>query len=103
MSESAALNVIGKPYDAVAVMIGNAFDYATKGSMRDFPTRVSEWIDAHASDRRYRLQWNAATSDFSSAIITYRGRRLYVYGRWDAASRDRTYYVRVAGVAGVIR
>lgn len=78
--------------DADAIMIGRAFEYASKGAMRNFPAHVAEYINDLAPDRRYKLQWLAASSDYVSAVVRYRGRKLYVYGKWDSESKTRTYY-----------
>lgn len=93
------LNVIGQRYDADAVMLGKAFDFASNGPARDFWERVADYVDSTARDRRYKVKVRAASvggSGIDSAIIEYRGRRLYVWGRWDSISKTRTYYVELS-------
>lgn len=61
--EDRALNVIGKPYDADAVMIGRAFEWAAaKGRIRDTWANVAEYVWCNASDRRYKVHPLAASS-----------------------------------------
>jgi len=93
MANKVALNTIGHRYDADAVMIGRAFDYASRHAMREFSDRVAEYVYDYALDRRFKVSWRAASSDFASAIIRYRNRRLYVEGVYDPETKRRTYYV----------
>lgn len=70
--EDRALNVIGKPYDADAVMIGRAFEWAAaKGRIRDTWANVQEYVRIYASDRRYKVHPLAASSDFTSATAIF--------------------------------
>lgn len=108
MTTREALNTIGRPYNATAVMLGRAFDYAdeimrasdsvrrAKRAALGLPVLnrhqlVEEYVHEMASDRRYKLKWGAATE--SSAILTYMGTRYYIEGIYSAESQDRTHYV----------
>ena len=88
-----ALNVIGKPYNADAVLIGNAFYYAQREPAKTRGEFIYNYPRDNGSDRRYRIFFNAATSNLSSAIVTYKGRRYYVDGIYDANAHERTFYV----------
>ena len=88
-----ALNIIGARYDASAVRIGYAFDYAQHEPMNKRAKFISDYVRDNSDDRRYTLKFLAASSNFSSAIVEYRGRRLYVNGKYDPITRERTFYV----------
>ena len=108
---SKALNVIGRPYNSVAVMLGRAFDYAdevmrasdsVRRAKRESlslpvltrPQLIAEYVDEAAADRRYKLKWGAATD--SSAILTYMGVRYYIDSVYHADTKSRTHYVHLA-------
>lgn len=101
-----ALNVIDQPYDSDAVMIGRAYDYQAElgrtvgarfayldetGEPRGVDDVAKAYVRTMQQDRRYRLHVLSSTGD--SAIVTYRGRRLYVEGVWNAVEKSRTFYV----------
>ena len=108
MSNETPLNTSTAGYNAIAIMLGYAFDYADRimrssGNERQAkrfelgvailtrPDLIAEYIDEHASDRRYKIRWHASTD--SSAIITYRGRRYHVEGRWNSQAQLRYHYI----------
>lgn len=43
------------------------------------PERLAEYVSEHAPDRRYKLHLLAASSDFRSGIVRWRGARYYFY------------------------
>jgi len=96
---SEPLNVLGRrdqPCDNDAIMIGRAFEYAASyGTVKTFWDYVAEYVADMATDRRYKVKIKAASvgSTIDSAIIEYRGRRLYVWSRYDALNHTRIYYV----------
>lgn len=99
VTEDKALNVIGKPYDADAVMLGRAFAYAASKPLRDFWKNVADYVSDFASDRRYKVKPLVASKSANtvrSAIITYRGRRLYVRGHWDVNAHEHVYTVELS-------
>lgn len=107
MSTQTPLNTSTAGYNAIPVMLGYAFDYADKvmreskefrdalraelGSELSRPNLVDNYVYLNASDRRYKIRWHASTD--SSAIITYRGRRYYVDGRWNSQAQLRYHYI----------
>lgn len=105
MTNRVALNVIGQPYNANAVMIGKAFDYAYqimngtdkarnayfKAGIVGINAIAAEYVKDTQYDRRYRLHFNAASN--TSAIVTYRHARYYVELVYDSVSKSRSAYV----------
>lgn len=63
-----------------ASLIQRAFTYvrATDTDKRVTGQRIADYVRDMSTDRRYRLTFDAASSDFRSAIVTYRGTRYYV-------------------------
>lgn len=65
--------------DHNAIMLARAFDYARTGTLADFCERVDEYVRENASDKRYRVHWRAASTDYKSAKVTYRGVSYFVH------------------------
>ena len=105
-----ALNTMTRTqgYNATAVMLGRAFDYAEETMRASDSVRrakrealglpvlnrhqlIEEYVHDFSSDRRYKLHWKASTD--SSAILEYRGTRYYIEGVYDSERKTRDYYV----------
>ena len=63
-------------------------DYRWLDANLSFPKLVAYYIDCYADDRRYKLQWNAADTSYTGAIVTYRKIRYYVYGSYTPPSSN---------------
>lgn len=98
-------------YNATAVMLGYAFDYAEQAMRASDKVRrevrerlglpilnrhrlIEDYVYENSSDRRYKLHWKASTD--SSAILEYRGTRYYIEGVYDPERKTRDYYVYLA-------
>lgn len=57
--------------------VARAFNFAREHYRNDIPAGVAQYVSECAPDRRYRVKWHAATSDYRSAIVSYRGVRYY--------------------------
>ena len=91
---SKALNVIGKPYHVDANLIAYAFEGAQ--GERDKGQFIYNYVKMNGEDRRYSIQFRAADTNMTSAIVEYRNARYYVYGIYNPISHDRTFYVERA-------
>jgi hypothetical protein len=107
------LNTIGKPYHAVAVMLGNAYRWADEMMNADGDTRAQlrrdlgipggltrhalamHYVEEHQADRRYRL-FPLAGDGNMGAIVRYQGIRYLLTGVYDPHTKRRTYYVSYA-------
>ena len=62
-------------------------------TQREFWATIEDYIEAFADDRRFKLHVKASTIPVSSAIVSYRGVRYYLYGVYDTETQSRNYAI----------